>query len=98
MTNQNRTNHSLAFKQSSANLAIEAEQPIVQTAEELGLKPSTLYSCVSSYGKNPLKASEPKNDIEVENTRFRKENARLKQERDILEKATAHYEEREFIL
>lgn len=91
MTNQKRTNHSLEFKQSSAKLAVESEQPIAQTAEELGLKPSTLYSWVSSYGKKPLKASGPKNDIEVENARLRKENARLKQERDILKKATAYF-------
>ena len=84
MTNQKRTNHSLEFKQTSAKLAIESEQPIAQTAEELGLKPSTLYSWVSSYGKKPLKASGPKNEIEIE-------NARLKQERDILKKATAYF-------
>ncbi len=84
MTNQKRANHSLEFKQSSARLAVESEQPIAQAAEELGLKPSTLYSWVSSYGKKPLKASGPKNEIEIE-------NARLKQERDILKKATAYF-------
>ena len=91
MTNQKSSKHSLEFKQSSAKLAVESDQPIVKTAEEHGLKPSTLYSWVSSYSKKPLKASEPKNDIEAENARLRKENSRLKQERDILKKATAYF-------
>lgn len=91
MRSQKSTNHSLEFKQSSAKLAVESDQPIVQTAEELGLKPSTLYCWVSKYANRPLKAIEPKSEVEAENSRLRKENARLKQERDILKKATAYF-------
>lgn len=91
MTSHKRSNHSLEFKKSSAKLAIESDHPIVQTAEELGLKPSTLYSWVSQYGETPLKASKPKSDIEAENAHLRKENTRLKQERDILKKAAAYF-------
>jgi len=91
MTKQTITHYSLEFKQSSAKLAIESDQPIVKTANELGLKPSTLYCWVSQYGNKPLKTSSPKNDIEAENVRLKKENARLKQERDILKKAAAYF-------
>ncbi|MCR9192987.1 MAG: transposase [Gammaproteobacteria bacterium] len=37
------------FKRSSAQLAFESEQSIKNTAKDLGLNPSTLYTWVEKY-------------------------------------------------
>ena len=47
---KNKTNYSLEFKQSSAKLAVESEQSIAQTAEELGINTNTFYAWVAKYG------------------------------------------------
>jgi len=91
MRKEKVNNYSLEFKRSSAKLAVESDQPIIQTAQELGIKPSTLYYWVSKYTQKPLKADHPKSEIEAENARLRKENVRLRQERDILKKAAAYF-------
>ena len=84
--------YSLEFKQSSAKLAAESDQPISTTARELGVHEATLHGWVRRYcpGK---KASVPEidNDPAAELKKLRKENIRLKQERDILKKAAAYF-------
>lgn len=83
--------YSLEFKESSAKLAVDSEHSIAQTARNLGLKETTLYGWVSKYGNMPKKAINPKVDADQELQRLRKENTRLKQERDILKKAAAYF-------
>lgn len=83
--------YTLEFKQSSAKLAAESDQPIFQTAKDLGINETTLYGWVSKY--HPKK-SKPVAENIVQNQelqRLRKENLRLKQERDILKKAAAYF-------
>ncbi len=41
--------YTLEFKQSSAKLAVESDQPIAQTAKDLGIKETTLYGWVAKY-------------------------------------------------
>ncbi len=82
--------YTLEFKQSSAKLAAESDQPIAQTAKELGIKETTLYGWVAKYTPKPKQGMQAKNEAEQELKQLRKENARLKQERDILKKAMAY--------
>jgi transposase len=83
------TQYTLEFKQSSAKLARESEQSIAQVARDLGVTASALYGWVSKY--EPMDKPTQELDKDAELARLRKENARLKMERDILKKATAYF-------
>ena len=82
------------FKQEAIRLATTSPQPIAKTARDLGMKNATLYNWVST-AKNtaPTVLSDQGNQVNLieELNRLRKENARLKEEREILKKATAFF-------
>jgi transposase len=95
LTNQMRckmSKYDKSFKEEAVRLALTTNQPIAKTAYDLDLKDSTLYAWVSrAKNKAPKIADEngnPANLIEELN-RLRKENTRLKEEREILKKAAA---------
>jgi len=83
------------FKQESIRLALSAGKSIAQTARDLGIKESLLYSWISQAKKSkaPIPSNEFKNTSELidELNRLRKENSRLKEEREILKKAAAFF-------
>lgn len=84
--------YSEEFKQSSAKLAVESNQSIAQTAKNLGVNVNTLHGWIKKYTrqlKNKTLPNEPNLYEEVQ--QLKKENARLKQERDILKKAAAYF-------
>ena len=88
------SNHDKQFKEEAIRLAVTSPQPIAKTARDLGIKPATLYSWVSSAkDKSPAIIEESGNQTNVidELNRLRKENARLKEEREILKKAAAYF-------
>ena len=84
-------NYPLEFKQSSAKLAVTSEQPISQTAKDLGVNVNTLHSWVKTYYPKDVTREAANGNLEEEVKRLRKENARLRQERDILKKAAAYF-------
>lgn len=51
MDNTKPRGYSAEFKESAVKLAIESKQPMSQTAEELGIKRTTLYTWVDKYSK-----------------------------------------------
>jgi transposase len=83
--------YTLEFKQSSAKLAAESGQSIAQTARELGINENTLHGWVGKYYRHAKASQVDALPLEDELKRLRKENARLKQERDILKKAAAYF-------
>jgi len=94
MSNQKKQNHYTSeFKESAVKLAIESDQPISKTAEELGINKNTLHTWISKYhSPHKQKASQVEeahlyDEIKI----LRKENKRLKEERDILKKAAAYF-------
>lgn len=93
MSKRTVTHYSLEFKQSSAKLAVESDCSIPQIAKELGIKTVTLYGWVNKYypKQQQSKSTDNKQTLEEELKMLRKENARLKQERDILKKAAAYF-------
>jgi transposase len=91
MSKRSKSVYTVDFKQSSAKLAIESDQPISKTAKELGLNESTLYNWVCKFRPGESKKSESGSDRENELKALRRENSRLKQERDILKKAAAYF-------
>lgn len=89
-----------AFKKEAIRLALSGEKSITQTARDLGIKEPILYSWVSQ-----VKSVSPKHEIEEtqltsaelieELKRIKKENIRLREERDILKKATVFFAQEE---
>jgi transposase len=81
-----------AFKERAVKLAIEADQPIAQTARDLGVNENTLHTWIGKYHRAE-RQEKPVNDEQLyeELQRLRKENSRLKEERDILKKAAAYF-------
>lgn len=83
-----------SFREEAVRLALTSSQPIAKTAYDLGIKESTLYSWVSqAKGKSPTLTNEDgsTSSLVEELNRLRKENARLKEEREILKKAAAFF-------
>lgn len=87
------TKHDKQFKEEAVRLAITSPQPIAKTAHDLGVNKTTLYSWVSAAkDKSPvLEENGEETNVVEELTRLRKEIARLKEEREILKKATAFF-------
>ena len=91
MTKRKVTNYPLEFKQSSAQLAATSDNPVSQTAKELGVHEKTLSGWVNKYYPRPKQLDTALRAESEELQRLRKENVRLKQERDILKKAAAYF-------
>jgi transposase len=81
-----------AFKERAVKLAVESEQPIAQTARDLGVNENTLHTWIGKYHRVERQEKEVHDEhLYEELKRLRKENARLKEERDILKKAAAYF-------
>lgn len=80
------------FKASAIKLALESDQPVSHTAKDLGISSSTLHTWVSQYTQSSGEGSSKVDEhLHNEVKRLKKENARLKEERDILKKAAAYF-------
>lgn len=81
------------FRQSAVKLAVESDQPISQTAKDLGVNKNTLHTWISKYHTTakPDASVAGAEHAQDELKRLRKENKRLREERDILKKATAYF-------
>jgi len=92
------------FKDSTIQLVMNSEQSVLKIAKDLDVNPKTIYNWVREYknannipvasiGKSSVSniKSTPKETLEDEAKRLRAENKLLKQERDILKKATAYF-------
>jgi len=91
MSNRKVKTYTIEFKQSSAKLAVTTDQSLSQTAREIGVSSSTLHTWVQKYYPKELTPQRPENSLEDEIKRLKKENSKLKQEREILKKAAAYF-------
>ena len=82
--------HSDEFKQEAVRIALSSGLPRERVARDLGIGKSTLGKWVSQYRPSDLAAA-PQADLARENERLRLENRVLKEERDILKKATQFF-------
>jgi len=96
MSNINRNNYPLEFKVSSAQLAVDSDQPIAQTARDLGINHNTLHNWIAKYSdSNQINQKNMSNNSNIkvtcfeENKLLKKELTLVKQERDLLKKAAA---------
>ena len=99
---QERRHFTDEFKMESVALLASSDRPLVQIASELGISPSMLRNWRNrSAGRHagsashPIAASAPPSvpDPTAEISRLRRENDRLRMERDILKKAVAIFSE-----
>jgi transposase len=87
------SSYSTQFKQDAVKLAVESDQSIANTARDLGVNANTLYTWITKFHhREPsmIKGSGDKNPYD-ELKLLRRENSRLKEERDILKKAAAYF-------
>jgi transposase-like protein len=61
MPNQNKR-YTPEFRQSSAQLAVDENQPISKTADELGVHEKTLHGWVKKYHPNHKRCSQTHNE------------------------------------
>ena len=85
MSQSTMKNYPAAFKERAVKLAVESEQSIAQTARDLGVNANTLHTWIGKYHRVERQEKEVHDEhLYEELKRLRKENARLKEERDIL--------------
>ena len=81
-----------AFKERAVKLAVESDQPIAQTARDLGVNENTLHTWIGKYHRVEHQEKQVHDEhVYEELKRLRKENARLKEERESLKKAAAYF-------
>lgn len=79
-----------AFKSEAVQLALTSGLTRKEVAADLGIGFSTLNKWVAEYKHNDL-MSGPHDDVHKELARLRKENRILREEREILKKATVFF-------
>ena len=81
-----------AFKERAVKLAVESDQPIAQTARDLGVNENTLQTWIGTYHRAERQTKQVHDEhLSEELQRLRKENARLQEEREIVKKAAASF-------
>lgn len=92
--------HTREFRDSAIQLVLNGNEEIKVIAADLGVNAKTLYNWVynhkrehnlQTHNRTGTKSSTNKESLDEELMRLRKENRLLKQERDILKKATAYF-------
>ena len=96
MSNNQKNNYPLEFKISSAQLAVDSNQPVAQIARDLGINHNTLHGWINKYSdSNQINQKNMSNINKAtcfeENKQLKKELMLVKQERDLLKKAAAYF-------
>lgn len=94
MSQKKSNSYTAEFKEAAVKLAVESDQPIAQSARELGVNVNTLHTWIDKFhGKQTRDSSSAVDDKHLyeELKQLRRENARLKEERALLKKAAAFF-------
>jgi transposase len=92
MSKKVKTKYTTEFKDRAVSMVISSDKSTPQIAKDLGIKVTTLYTWV-----NKAKSTEVQSDSQTneqmfdELKRVKKELALVKEQRDILKKATAYF-------
>ncbi len=86
------TRYTEDFKKEAVVLALKSES-VSQVAKDLGIPEGTLYGWVENTTNNGGKnlSRSPQLDVHEELKKLRKENARLREDREILKKAATYF-------
>jgi transposase len=94
---RNRQKFTNEFKEEAVRIALTSNQPLAQTASELGIKKSTFYGWIKDNMQDKIEVSQiskPSGQIkalEDENRKLKQQLKRTEQERDLLKKAAAYF-------
>ena len=95
---QKRRKFTKEFKEQTVRLILEGGKNISQVSEDLGISDSILRRWIKQYESDPESAFPGKGHLspsEEEFRRLKRENERLREERDILKKALGIFSEPE---
>ena len=82
------------FKIEAVRLSEEDERPVAEVARQLGIHPNNLYKWRAQFAEEGEEAFPGKGNLsssDEELRRLRRENMRLREERDILKKAVIFF-------
>lgn len=92
MTKSTKQDYTPEFRERAVNMVISSEKNTAQIARDLGVNAGTLYSWVDKAKSVKGKASTPSNEqLFDELKKLKRELAEVKEQRDILKKATAYF-------
>jgi len=92
VSKRTKREYTTEFRERAVNLVIRSEKPIAQIARDLGIKGGTLYAWVDKAKLSAIKAPSKNNEqLFDELKRVKRELAQVKEQRDILKKATAYF-------
>ena len=83
--------HTKEFQQEAVRIALSSDLPRKQVAADLGVGFSTLSRWIQIHRHRDDVSAPTDVDLEQEVARLRKENRLLKEERDVLKKATQFF-------
>ena len=90
MTRRSQPDFTDEFKREAVRLTETSVRTIKEIADDLGIGKSTLGRWKRKHREADLMAG-PRDDVEKELAHLRRENELLRQERDLLKKATAFF-------
>jgi len=87
-----KTKYNTEFKEQAVKMVISSDKSTSQIARDLGIKTTTLYSWVNKMkSADVLETGQSNEQMFDELVRLKKELAEVKEQRDILKKATAYF-------
>ena len=87
-----RRKYSEEFKSEAVRLASRPEVAVITVAQELGVHESILRRWIKEFSASPVRqVKADTSELAREVVRLRKENARIKMERDIIKKALGYF-------
>lgn len=92
MSKRVNKNYPPEYRDQAVSLVISSKKSTAQVAKELGINPSTLYAWVNQAASADSSTKGPTTEeLFSELRRVKKELAEVKEQRDILKKATAYF-------
>ena len=96
MSQTKQNPYTAEFRESAVKLAVESDQSVAQTARDLGVNENTLHTWIGKYHRSSSQSNKAKNDIDQQHLydelkQLRKENKRLRMEKEILKKASTFF-------
>lgn len=89
-----RAKHAAEYKHEALRRVVDGRESVAAVADDLGLARETLYRWMREYRANPSEAFRGNGSLTSQDEEIRKlrqENARLKEEREILKKAATFF-------